>query len=195
MYRVTKNVNTHKGAIFSLGILCGAAGRVRGNGKELCPEVLIEECIHMTKVPMEYFFETMGDKPDTAGCRFYRKYGIKGIRGEVMTGFPSVRKEGLPVLEGLLDKGYSFDRAGSITLLHLITATVDTNLITRSDYLTCMRIRKRLQKLISGNQILSTAIIEALDEEFIRNNISPGGSADLLAVSWFLHFIKSERME
>lgn len=112
-----------------------------------------------------------------------------------MTGFPSVRKEGLPVLEGLLDKGYSFDRAGSITLLHLITATVDTNVITRSDYLTCMRIRKRLQKLISGNQILSTAIIEALDEEFIRNNISPGGSADLLAVSWFLHFIKSERME
>lgn len=188
-------MNTHKGAIFSLGILCGAAGRVRGNGKELCPEALIEECIHMTKVPMEYFFETMGDKPDTAGCRFYRKYGIKGIRGEVMTGFPSVRKEGLPVLEGLLDKGYSFDRAGSITLLHLITATVDTNLITRSDYLTCMRIRKRLQKLISGNQILSTAIIEALDEEFIRNNISPGGSADLLAVSWFLHFIKSERME
>ena len=38
-------------------------------------------------------------------------------------------------------------------------------------------------------------MIEALDEEFIRNNISPGGSADLLAVSWFLHFIKSERME
>ena len=178
-----------------MGILCGAAGRVRGNGKELCPEALTEECIHMTKVPMEYFFETKGDKQDTAGCRFYRKYGIKGIRGEVMTGFPSVRKEGLPVLEELLDKGYSFDRAGSITLLHLIVATVDTNVITRSDYLTCMQIRKRLQKLISGNEILSTAMIEALDEEFIRNNISPGGSADLLAVSWFLHFIKSERME
>ena len=195
MYRVTENVNTHKGAIFSLGILCGAAGRLRGNGKKLCPEALTEECIHMTKVPIEYFFETMGDEPDTAGCRFYRKYGIKGIRGEVMTGFPSVLKEGLPVLEELLDNGYSFDRAGSIALLHLITATVDTNMITRSDYLTCMRIRKRLQKLISGNQILSTAMIEALDEEFIRNNISPGGSADLLAVSWFLHFIKSERIE
>lgn len=195
MYRVTENVNTHKGAIFSLGILCGAVGRLRGNGKKLCPEALTEECIHMTKVPIEYFFETMGDEPDTAGCRFYRKYGIKGIRGEVMTGFPSVLKEGLPVLEELLDNGYSFDRAGSITLLHLIVATVDTNVITRSDYLTCMQIRKRLQKLISGNEILSTAMIEALDEEFIRNNISPGGSADLLAVSWFLHFIKSERME
>ena len=195
MYRVTENVNTHKGAIFSLGILCGAAGRLRGNGKKLCPEALTEECIHMTKVPIEYFFETMGDEPDTAGCRFYRKYGIKGIRGEVMTGFSSVLKEGLPVLEELLDNGYSFDRAGSITLLHLIVATVDTNVITRSDYLTCMQIRKRLQKLISENEILSTAMIEALDEEFIRNNISPGGSADLLAVSWFLHFIKSERME
>ena len=195
MYRVTENVNTHKGAIFSLGILCGAAGRLRGNGKKLCPEALTEECIHMTKVPIEYFFETMGDEPDTSGCRFYRKYGIKGIRGEVMTGFPPVLKEGLPVLEELLDNGYSFDRAGSITLLHLIVATVDTNVITRSDYLTCMQIRKRLQKLISGNEILSTAMIEALDEEFIRNNISPGGSADLLAVSWFLHFIKSERME
>ena len=195
MYRVTKNVNTHKGAVFSLGILCGAAGRLRGNGKELYPEALTEECIHMTKVPIEYFFETMGDEPDTAGCRFYRKYGIKGIRGEVMTGFPSVLKEGLPVLEELLDKGYSFDRAGSITLLHLIATTVDTNVITRSDYLTCMQIRKGLQKLISSNKILSTAMIELLDEEFIRNNISPGGSADLLAVSWFLHFIKSERME
>ena len=195
MYRVTENVNTHKGAIFSLGILCGAAGRLRGNGKKLCPEALTEECIHMTKVPIEYFFETMGDEPDTAGCRFYRKYGIKGIRGEVMTGFPSVLKEGLPVLEELLEKGYSSDRAGSITLLHLIAATVDTNVITRSDYQTCMQIRKRLQKLISGSKILSTAMIEALDEEFIRNNISPGGSADLLAVSWFLHFIKSERIE
>lgn len=112
-----------------------------------------------------------------------------------MAGFPSVYKEGLPVLTKLLKNGYSFDRAGSITLLHLIVETIDTNIISRSDYKTCMEIRKELKNQISEDRTFTTAMIEELDQKFIEQNISPGGSADLLAVSWFLYFLENEKVE
>lgn len=191
MYQATGYVNTHKGAIFSLGILCGALGRLKGTGEKLLTENLVKECVRMTKAPIEYFFETMKPEMNTAGCRLYRKYGIQGIRGEVASGFLSVRKEGLPVLKELLERGYSYDRAGSITLLYLIAETIDTNIITRSDYEMCMKIKNQLKRLIKEKDVITTAMLEKIDQKFIEYNISPGGSADLLAVSWFLYFLEN----
>ena len=137
-----------------------------------------------------YFFKEIEKKPMTAGGRFYREYGIKGIRGEVASGFPTVQKIGLPVLKEMLQQGYTNDVAGAVTLLYLLMEAADTNVIARSNYDTYMRIKHKLNILLSKNQYPNIDLIKELDADFVRKNISPGGSADLLAVCWFLYFIE-----
>lgn len=72
--------------------------------------------------------------PETArtfGARLYLETGLRGIRGEVAGGFPSVLLTGLPTLRALLERGVSMERAGVSVLLALMARTVDTNLIAR----------------------------------------------------------------
>ena len=59
MYRAAGKVNTHKGAVFSMGILCGAAGRLGALGKRLTAHAILQECASMTAKPMEEFFRSM----------------------------------------------------------------------------------------------------------------------------------------
>ena len=189
MYAATHGVNTHKGAIFSLGILCAAAGRLSPEFWQ--PEKLLEECAAMTRGLTEHDFAgiTM-ENAKTAGERLYLQHGITGVRGQAQTGFPAVRETGLPVLRKALARGLSFNEAGSITLLHLLTAADDTNLIARSDRQTQLQVQAQIAGLLEDDPFPSREVIEQLDKEFIEKNLSPGGSADLLAVTYFLYFLE-----
>ena len=126
----------------------------------------------------------------TAGERIYAAYGITGVRGQAEAGFPAVLEVGLPILRQGLSKGLSFNDAGCVTLLHLIAATDDTNLIHRSNRQTQLEISKRIAAMLRDNPFPAMETILELDKEFIRKNLSPGGSADLLAVTYFLFFLK-----
>lgn len=190
MYRATHGVNTHKGAIFSLGILCAAAGRLSPHDWQ--PERLLEECAAMTAgVTAEDFGGVTVENAKTPGERIYARYGITGVRGQAEAGFPAVCKVGLPIMRQGLSKGLSFNDAGCVTLLHLIAATDDTNLIHRSDRATQLQIREQIAAQLEKEPFPGTEIIEYLDKEFIEKNLSPGGSADLLAITYFLLFIDS----
>ena len=96
MLRATGGVNTHKGAIFSMGIFCAVMGSMMEEGfgesafaarcKALCRDLLRD-------------FEGLEQKENISyGERLYRDYGITGIRGEAAQGFPSVLQVGLPAL-------------------------------------------------------------------------------------------------
>lgn len=190
MYRATHGVNTHKGAIFSLGILCAAAGRLSPDNWQ--PERLLEECAAMTAgVTAEDFAGVTAENAKTPGEHIYTRYGITGVRGQAEAGFPAVCKAGLPILRQGLSKGLSFNDAGCVTLLHLIAATDDTNLIHRSDRATQLQIREQIAAQLEKEPFPGTEAIEELDKEFIKKNLSPGGSADLLAITYFLLFIDS----
>ena len=76
-----------------------------------------------------------------------------------------------------------------MTLLHLLAATDDTNLIHRSDRQTQLDIKAQVAALLEDTPSPSIAQIEELDADFIRRNLSPGGSADLLAMTYFLFFL------
>ena len=189
MFKATRGVNTHKGAIFSLGLLCAAAGRL--SPEDWQPENLLEECAAMTLGLVEKDFAGITtETAKTVGEKLYATYGITGIRGQAEAGFPAVQEVGLPIFRQALKRGLSFNDAGCITLLHLITATDDTNLINRSNRQTQLEIRKKIAVLLEYDPFPSLSAIEALDQEFIEKNLSPGGSADLLAVTYFLHFLK-----
>ena len=188
MLEATGGVNTHKGAIFSLGLLCAAAGRVPVEA--LKPEILLQECAAMTKGLVERDLGGVtAESAATAGEGLYARYGITGIRGQAEAGFPAVREVGLPMLRQGLREGLSLNDAGCATLLHLLCAAVDTNLIKRGGRELARWAQLEVGQLLRATPYPAPDAIAAMDQAFIAKNLSPGGSADLLALTYFLHFL------
>ena len=185
MLEATRGINTHKGAIFSIGLLCAAAGRVSPD--EWTAERLLAECGKMAEgVVAEDFAGVTAENARSAGQRCYALHGIAGVRGQAEAGFPAVLQVGLPVLKEGLQKGLSLNDAGCVALLHILAATDDTNLIHRSNFETQQRVKQQVQALLEQTPFPAVEEIEKLDDGFIRDNLSPGGSADLLAMCYLL---------
>ncbi len=183
MYEATGNVNTHKGCIFSLGILCAAAGRLKAIERN--PQNILNVCKEITKgITVE-----LANKENTVGEKLYTQHGITGVRGQAEAGFPAVLEVGLPTLRKGLDHGLSLNDAGCAVLLALLTATVDTNLIHRSDLQQQQAISAQIAELLKKEPYPTKETLKKLDREFMEKNLSPGGSADLLALTYFLHFL------
>ncbi len=194
MYQATGGVNTHKGCIFSLGILCAAAGRLEPAQRQ--PDTILAQCKEMTAGLIQQ--ELAGISPEsavTAGERIFAQHGITGVRGQAESGFPSVLQIGLPVLEAGLAKGLSLNDAGCAALLALMAVSADTNLIRRGGMEQYEEISDKLKRWLQNDPYPSTDQILALDDIFIARNLSPGGSADLLAITYFLHFLKNTHRE
>lgn len=190
MYQATRGVNTHKGAIFTLGLLCAAAGRLSPDCWSA--ENLLGECGKMVAGIVENDFAGLtAETAKTAGEFFYAKYGITGVRGQAEAGFPAVRDVGLPLLKEGLAKKLPFDQVCGDVLLHLLAATDDTNLIHRSDRDTQLKVKEEIGKLLQNDPFPSKEVLEKLDREFIEKNLSPGGSADLLALTLLVLFLET----
>lgn len=186
MLSVTGGVNTHKGAIFTMGLLCGAAGRTLSRD----PRLLLDEVKTMTvSLTARDFAGVTEENAVTAGQRLFAQYGITGVRGQAEQGFPAVLQVGLPVLEKGLAAGLSLNDAGSAALLHILAATDDTNMIARSDMATAAAVREQVAAILADTPHPDREALLALDKEFIEKNLSPGGSADLLAATYFLHLL------
>ncbi len=190
MLAATRGVNTHKGAIFTLGTIGGALGRL-WQPEAPCgdPERLSKACAVLCAdaVEADYSVLEKSRAAHTAGERLYLQYGMRGIRGEVAAGLPAVLETGLPVLEACLDEGMSRNDAGVIALLYLIARGEDTNMIKRGGYALAREMSSSLRDELRRNPRPTMESVRQLDELFIRRNLSPGGCADLLAVSFFLH--------
>ena len=190
MRRATGGINTHKGAIFSMGILCGALGRldreIWGN-----PDRILDECAAMAKgIVSEDYRDLTPETAKTAGQKLYILHGITGVRGQAEAGFPAVREVGLPALYTALGKGMDINEAGCAALLELIVHTADTNMIHRGGYEGMLRARLEVKSALERDGFYSHRTLEELDAYFIENNLSPGGSADLLALTLLLFFLK-----
>lgn len=183
MYKATGGVNTHKGAIFSLGILCAAAGRVT----EHSADTLLSQCAEMTRGICSR--ELGSVVTDTNGQSLYAKYGLRGVRGQAEDGFPAV-KAGLDILNRGLAAGLSLNRAGCAALLHMLVDAGDTCLLWRSDPETCRAALDSITAVLAADPFPSKEQLDALDQAFIQKNLSPGGTADLLALNYFLYLIE-----
>ncbi len=187
MLRATGGANTHKGLIFSLGLLCAAAGMryETARPRDICEAAagLAQGTLPDLDVPGENL---------THGEELYRRYQIRGVRGEAAQGFPSVRTIGLPALERAVSRGLSLNDAGVIALLHLIAHVQDTNFIVRCGLAKAEEIQKELRTFLSGNPPIQGMLEKAalLDGEWSHLGFSPGGCADLLALCFFLHFLQ-----
>lgn len=190
MYSVTGGVNTHKGVIYSMGILCAAIGRLWR--PELPFASISEICSESIKIAENQINKDFENNDlTTAGKRAYKNIGITGIRGEVLSGFSSVTKIALPCYRELLSKNLDCNTAGAVTLLNLIATVKDTNLYNRGGIEGAEYAVKATKELLNNFPEPDTKQIEALDEAFIKKNLSPGGCADLLAITYFLHSVEN----
>ncbi len=191
MLRATRGVNTHKGAVFSLGLLCAAAGKL---GQGASPKEVCEEAALLCRVPLEKeLSQITAEAARTQGERLYCSHGIAGARGQAMKGFPTALYTGLPVLVEGYWLGYDPHRAGAAALLAMLREEPDTCLISRSSPERYEALRKELRDLLDREPYPAIETLERLDDSFIRENLSPGGSADLLAVTYFLQEINSRK--
>ena len=188
MFEATRGVNTHKGSVFAFGLLCAAAGRLHGRGDELEPEDICAEvariCAGMVNREL-----AKNDRSCTAGERLFRRHGLTGARGEAESGFATARTWGVTPYRRARWQGLNDERALQETLLHLMAHNPDTNIVSRGGLGGLDRVQREARRLLEHpfpTDDLRTAQLAAFDEALIACNLSPGGSADLLAVSWFL---------
>ena len=186
MFAATHGVNTHKGLIFSMGLLSGAFGAKQRQGSATLDSVLAL-CADMGRCALGDF----ATAPDTNGKRCYQTYRLPGIRGEAAAGFPSAAAIGLPALRRWTEAGLSLNDASLYALLTLLAQVSDTNMIRRGGFATAEACRQQAQALL--DRITPESLHQellSLDQAYIAANLSPGGCADLLALSLFLVFIE-----
>lgn len=188
MLAATGGANTHKGAIFSLGILACAAGYCRER-EDLSPGAVCGAAKVIAAPAVADFDAPIPAGPPTKGRELYRRYGIRGIRGEAASGFLSVRQYALPVMASLAGQGYPENDIHLQALLSLMANVQDTNVLARGGQEGLRYVRDTAREVLELGGALTPAGKERLlrlDEEYIRRNLSPGGCADLLAIAIFL---------
>lgn len=196
MFKATGGANTHKGLIFSLGIIIAGAGHIFSRKRSCMIEA--QDLVQVIKAigrGLTKELEGLRPKPKlTYGESLYLKYGLTGIRGEVEGGFPRVVDHALPLFKRLVGLGkYHINEIMVETLLSLMAHTEDSNILGRHNMDTLKYAQNRAKEAISLGGYLSEEgrlYVEDMDRDFIEKNISPGGSADLLAVTLMIYFLE-----
>jgi triphosphoribosyl-dephospho-CoA synthase len=182
MLVATRGVNTHRGAIFGLGLLCAAAGlRARGH----CDVNLSLGRL----VAARWGRDIVGGPrlPDSHGEMASRRYGAGGARQEAARGFPSVYEVGLPALQSALRAtGWDAAAARVQACFALIAILEDTNLLHRGGADGLRFAQQCAQRFLDTGGVQRPhwqARAEAVHRTFVERRLSPGGAADVLAMS------------
>ena len=201
MLQATGGVNAQKGLLFSLGIVAAAVGWLQQTrGKQDSGSVL--QCVAaMTSGLVARELANL-DKPVTnltAGEKLYRLHGVTGIRGEMEQGLPAILECGLPTLRQAMADNLGVNGALLQTLLILMTVVDDTTVMNRHhpDKMRLWARGKAQEALAVGGLYTEAgqALLSAMDRDFIEHNVSPGGVADLLSVTWFLYRLENMSRE
>lgn len=163
MLQVTGGVNTHKGAIYSFGLLLAALGSRLARGGDVFQTAA---ALAKAGIPAQ----------GTHGAAVQRQYGAGGARQQAERGFPAAR-DGQKALERLGPYG---------ALLTLMAGLEDTNLLHRGGPEGLSLVQTAAAEILNQPTGQWPSLLAELDQLLIARNLSPGGSADLLALSFFL---------
>ena len=182
MLRASFGANTHKGALFSMGILCCAAG-MAGEGAEL--ETLASCAAALGGQSLQRMKNMPAASARTGGELQYFASGYTGARGEAAAGFPTVMNIALPAFRKALSEGKSCNDAGLSALCALMQTVCDSNILRRAGDEALKEVRAMAKNALKNGAVKET--LREMNDVFVRRNISPGGSADLLALTYFLY--------
>ena len=186
MFKSTGGVNTYKGALFSMGLALTAATFIIGrgkvatttHGKEYVPGDLLSAIIIQLA---NGFPDTRGTHGSQAKQAAQAGGSLKSALDNAREGYTQLFGEWLPFYETRIKGDDSYVKHK--TLLRIMCDLDDTNIVYRTDYDTMLNVKTLARHLLED---FSEAGIEDMNRDFVGRNISPGGSADMLALVVFL---------
>jgi triphosphoribosyl-dephospho-CoA synthase len=188
MLEVTCGVNTHRGAIFGLGLLSAAAGRLALEGT-LAARSLGEHVRQAWGRSLR-----MTAPSGSHGAYVFARYGAGGARTEAASGFAHVYLIGLPALRRARRSGAGEEAARVQACFALIAAVADTNILYRAgpaglEYAQAVARRFLVEGGVQRGDWRERAA--QAHGDFISRRLSPGGCADLLAMTLFVDSIEA----
>ena len=180
MLDATGGVNTHRGAIFGLGLLCAAAGRP-GSQRRLGDTVRERWGAEIISAPLP---------AATHGAAMARRHGAGGARAEAAAGFPSLHAIALPALRAARRLAPGDGQAAPVqACFALIASVADTNLLHRGGAEGLAFAQAEARGFLACGGVGSPGWREravAVHRRFVERRLSPGGCADLLAMALFV---------
>jgi triphosphoribosyl-dephospho-CoA synthase len=187
MLQATAGINTHRGAVFSLGLLCAAAGRLLARGEPLAPAALRRSLVDGWGPALR---ERCTLNRDSNGQRAALNHGLRGVGEEAADGFPVLFEVAVPALRRALADGLDTRHARLQTLFSVMAALDDTNLAHRGGLAGLRHARQAaVGFLAAGGAARPDAIVhaQAIHHDFVARRLSPGGAADVLAAACWVH--------
>lgn len=185
MFAATSGVNTHRGAIFGLGLLCAAAGARAGG--------LVDPELSLGEVVRRLWSDGILDGPvllHSHGSAVRRRFHAGGARTEAANGFPSVYRIGLPALRKVAHAVPEDTEAARVEACFALIASVeDTNLLHRGGFDGLRFAHDAARRFIDAGGVTAPVWrrrAQSIHDSFVARRLSPGGSADLLAMTLFV---------
>lgn len=196
MFKVTGGVNTHKGALFSIGLAAVALG-----GKAFSRITQAERCgtmayndvnskqIQSLSNSIASLARLFPDTNGTHGSKAKANNILKGALDNAREGYTQLFKAWLPFYIDRIAEGDNY--ALHKTLLRIMCDLDDTNIVYRTSMETMQEVKTEARQMLdtSRNIINFEAALQAMNTDYIHRNISPGGSADMLSLVVFLSCI------
>ncbi|MBV7511823.1 triphosphoribosyl-dephospho-CoA synthase [Pseudomonas sp. PDM25] len=186
MLATTGGVNTHRGAIWALGLLVAAAALESTNTKA--------SAVTVRAARLALLDDRYAPRPLSHGAQVAQRYGARGAREEAQLGFPAVIQRALPQLKHSRAAGHGEQNARLDALLAIMTNLADTCVLYRAGEQGLQTMQLGAQAVLDAGGSASLAgrrRLHDLDEQLIALNASPGGAADLLAACLFIDRIES----
>jgi triphosphoribosyl-dephospho-CoA synthase len=181
MMRVTRGVNTHRGAIWTLGLLCAAVA-MRADDSSVTN--VVARAARLACLPDRFRLSTPSN-----GEKVRALYGVAGACGEAQQGFPHVVGVGLPALRQSRAAGHAENIARLDALIAIIARLEDTCVLSRAGWTVLDEVRELAAMALKAGGAGTMAgrrLLRQLDRRLLDCNASPGGAADLLAATLFL---------
>lgn len=186
MLRATGGVNTHRGAIFTLGLLAAGAGWNSAHGLPLEGSCLAQTVVRLWGPDLE---DPPPPLPASHGSRAVARYGARGAGSEAAAGFPTLLEVALPAYHAAESRGADPEEAGIQCLFAVMAVLEDTNLLHRGGPAGLIHVQQATRAFLEAGGVFQPRWRDqavALHQDCIRRHLSPGGSADVLAAALFL---------
>jgi len=190
MLAATGGVNTHRGAIFMLGLLCAAAGAALQGGA-LHPAALRDALRRHWGEALARRSQRPSALPGGIAAR---RHGLRSASEEAALGFPVLFETALPALQGALARGLTARQARLDALFHIIAVLDDSNLAHRGGLAGLRGAQRAARGFLDRGGIARPQGLQeaqAIADDFVRQRLSPGGAADTLAAACWLQRVCS----
>lgn len=186
MLRATGGINTHRGAVFTLGLLCAAGGAVRSTAAALQPAA-IQQALQACWGPA--LAVRAQRAPRLPGGLAAQRHGLRGAAQEAAEGFPVLFGVAWPALHSARSRGLDTSACRIDALMHTLAVLDDSNLAHRGGMAGLHFARQAARDFVAGGGMAQPdglAQVQALHRAFVARRLSPGGSADMLAAACWL---------